>query len=255
MILKMKYKGLFCLLLVVVPIFTFGAGPDYFGNGNRQYAKGQYQQAIASYQHLIDEGYESAALYFNIGNACYKNDDIPSAIWYYEKAHKLAPGDDDINFNIRFANQKTTDRIDEAPEFFLAKWWRSFILMFSLNILSVLNIVLWILAGLALAVYLFTRSVSLKKTSFYSAISLFILGIVTIFMANRQEAYFDNHHQAIVFSGTVIVKSAPGANAKTLFVIHEGTKVDVLDTSNGRLKIRLANGNEGWIGTADVKEI
>ncbi|MES2276699.1 MAG: tetratricopeptide repeat protein [Bacteroidota bacterium] len=249
----MKYKHfLYLLIFLISPLLSF-ANKDLMADA--QYAKGQYKEARVSYQALLNEGYQSAALYFNMGNACYKLDDIPSAILYYEKARHLSPADEDINFNIRFANQKTTDKIDEAPEFFLNKWWHGFILMFSLSTLSILSIVFIFLSSLVLIGYLFTRSVVLKKTSFYISIVLFAIGLVFIFMGNRQSAYFDSHKQAIVFTSTVTVKSSPASAAKTLFVIHEGTKVDVLETISNRIKIKLANGSEGWIGAGDVKEI
>jgi tetratricopeptide (TPR) repeat protein len=253
MILKMKYKHItYLLIFLISPLLSF-ASKDLAADA--QYAKGQYKEARASYQKLLNEGYQSAALYFNMGNACFKSDDIPSAILYYEKARRLEPGDEDINFNIRFANLKTTDKIEEAPEFFVTKWWHGFILMFSLSTLSILSIVFILLSSAVLIAYLFTRSVIFKKISFYSAIVLFVFGLVFIFMGNRQTAYFDSHRQAIIFTSTVTVKSAPANNAKTLFVIHEGTKVNVLEANSNRIKIKLANGSEGWIGVGDVKEI
>ena len=190
-----------------------------------------------------------------MGNASYKNDDIPSAILYYEKAHKLAPGDDDINFNIRFANSKTTDKIDEVPEFFLANWWKSFILSFSTGTLAVLSIILVFIGSAMLGLYFFAHSIAIKKSSFYISVSLFCLGIFAIFIAAMQIAYFNSHRQAIVFSGSATIKSAPADQSASLFVIHDGAKVNILDESSGWMKIRLANGNVGWIKDADVKEI
>jgi tetratricopeptide (TPR) repeat protein len=254
----MKYKHLIYLLMfTLLPIIGFGADnvQSFFEKGNQQYAKGQYNEALKSYQKVLDAGYESAAVYFNMGNANYKNGDIAPALLYYEKAHKLSPGDEDINFNIRLVNLKTTDKIDPTPELFLAQWWRGFILMCSAKALAVWSIVIVLLASGMLILYLFTRSVIIKKTAFFSAIILFFVGLTAMFIGNRQENYFDNHHQAIIFSGSVLVKSAPGDNGKTLFVLHEGTKVDVLENQKSSIKIKLANGNVGWIGVADVKDI
>jgi len=254
----MKYKSIIYLLLcIALPLISFGQADvkALFAKGNQQYAKGQYKDALASYKQVLDAGYKSAPLYFNMGNAYYKTDEIPSAILYYEKARHLAPADEDINFNIRYTNLKTTDKIDEAPEFFLNKWWHAFILCCSLSALSTLSITLILLASLVLIGYLFTSSVVLKKASFFTSLILFFLGLTAIFMGNRQTAYFDSHKQAIIFSGSVTVKSTPAAAAKTLFLLHEGTKVDVLETNAGKIRIKLANGSEGWIGAGDVKEI
>jgi len=257
----MKFNRIKRLLLLaaclVLPMLSFGAGKanELFAKGNALYAKGQYEQALNAYRQVINEGYQSAALYFNMGNASFKNDDLASAILYYEKAHKLAPGDDDINFNIRFANSKTTDKIDEVPEFFLARWWKAFILAFSTGTLAMLSIIFVLIGSAMLVLYFFANSISIKKASFYISVSLLCLGVFAIFVAVMQIDYFNNRRQAIVFSGSATIKSAPADRSASLFVIHDGAKVNILDESNGWMKIRLANGNIGWIKDADVKEI
>jgi tetratricopeptide (TPR) repeat protein len=238
-------------------MFIFGNAQTsaLFIKGNAYYNRAQYKEALKTYQQILDEGYQSAAVYFNMGNASYKSGDIPSALLYYEKAHKLAPGDDDINFNIRFANLKTTDKIDQVPEFFLFNWWKAFILTFSINILAILSIALVLFGSVMLIIYFFTSSVSIKKTSFYTSIILFFAGTFMIFIAGMQISYFKGHRQAIIFSGSVTVKSGPVEQSSSLFVIHDGTKVNVLENSNGWIKIGLVNGNEGWIKQSDAKEI
>ncbi len=257
----MKFNRQIRILLLfaglVFPMLSFGNDDvqALFAKGNAYYAKAQYKEALNTYQQILDDGYQSGAIYFNMGNASYKTDDITSALLYYEKSHKLAPGDEDINFNIRFANLKTTDKIDEAPEFFLANWWKAFILSFSVSTLSTLSILLVLFGSGVLIVYFFTNSVSIKKSSFYASMLLFFLGVLAIFIAGMQISYFDGHRQAIIFSSSVVVKSGPVEKSGGVFVLHDGTKVNILDNSNGWLKIRLGNGNEGWIKATDVKEI
>lgn len=241
----------------VVPLLCFGADNVQlqFATANASYNKGQFKEALAGYQQILNEGYESAALYFNTGNAFYKTGDVNSALLYYGKAHKLSPGDEDINNNIRFVNQKTTDKIDEAPEFFLAKWWHGFILGISANTLGIISVILFLLASGVLVLYFFARSVGLKKASFYISLVFYILGAFAIFIGCMQVNYFNSHHEAIVFSNSVNVRSSPAEKSAALFVIHDGTKVGVLDKNNGWLKIKLANGSEGWIKGQDAKEI
>jgi tetratricopeptide (TPR) repeat protein len=253
----MLKRILYLFIALVLPLLSFGNDQEnaLFAKGNADYAKAQYKEALATYQQILDNGYQSAGVYFNMGNASYKLDDIPSALLYYEKAHKLAPGDDDINFNLRFANLKSTDKVDEVPEFFLSRWWKGFILSFSVSALSVWSIIFILLGSCILIIYFFTGSVSVKKTSFYGSFIFFLIGIATVFIAGSQLSYFNAHRQAIIFSGSVNIKSGPAEQSNTLFVLHDGTKVNVLDNSNGWMKIRLANGNEGWIKETDVKEI
>ncbi len=248
---------IYLLLITGLPLLSLGEDQvsPLFEKGNSEYAKGNYKEAAGSYQKIIDAGYESATVYFNAGNAHYKLGDIPSAILYYEKAHKIVPGDADISFNLRLAGLKITDKIEEAPEFFITKWWHSFILFFSVHTLSVLSILFFTVGFLSLIGYLFAQSLSLKKASFYTGIALIFLGLTFIFIANRQAYYFNAHRQAVIFDNSVVVKSGPGAASKDLFVIHEGTKVGIRENQNGWIKIELANGNIGWISAGAAKEI
>jgi tetratricopeptide (TPR) repeat protein len=254
---KSSFRILALILLTCIPILSFGYGQinTEFSNGNAFYAKGRYKDALGVYEKMTNEGYQSASLYFNMGNAYFKIGDIASAILYYEKAHKLSPADDDINFNLNFAKLRTSDKIEAAPEFFLNRWWKGAILSFPLHELALWSIIFVLTGSALLILYFFSASFSVKRTSFYAAVTLFVIGLLTVFIANRQVSYFDDHMQAIIFKGAVNVKNGPVDRSGTLFVIHNGTKVDILDNDNGWLKIRLANGNEGWIQQGDIKEI
>ncbi|HVW96909.1 MAG TPA: tetratricopeptide repeat protein [Mucilaginibacter sp.] len=253
----MMKRALYILFIIVLPAVCFGKDgmQALFKKGNASYNKGQFKEALATYKNIADAGYESSALYFNMGNACYKTGDIPSALLYYEKAHKLAPGDDDISFNIKFVNLRTTDKIDQAPEFFITKWWRSFILAASSDLLGWISVLLVLAASGILILYFFTSSIAVKKVSFYVALTLFITGAFVIFIAGMQTSYFNDHREGIIFSNSVTVKSGPVEKSGDLFVIHEGTKAAILDASDGWLKIKLANGSEGWVKATDLKEI
>lgn len=259
--LKIKYNrltgGLYLVLMLLLPLFSLGDDKDnsLFEKGNRLYAKAQYQQAVQTYQQVLNDGYSSAAVYFNTGNAYYKLDDMAPAILYYEKARKLAPNDKDINVNIQLANLKISDKIEPQPDFFVARWWHNFILVLPAGTLSAISGLFFLTGFLLLVAYLFLRVLILKKTCFYTGIIVIFIGLVGIFMANRQVAYFNTHHQAIIFSNAVTVKGSPDVNAKPLFVIHEGTKVDINQKNGNWIAIELPNGNSGWITLDNVKEI
>lgn len=257
---KIKYNRLkqhLYVLILFLPLFSLAEDPAnvLFQKGNQLYAKAQYRQSAQIYQQILKEGYQSAAVYFNLGNAYYKSDDLPSAILYYEKAHKLAPNDPDISINIRFANLKIADKIEPQPTFFVTRWWQSFILALPVNTLAVLSTVFILSGFLLLIAYLFANILILKKAFFYAGILAIGFGIISIFMANRQLNYFDEHHQAIIFSSSVVVKSTPDANAKPLFVMHEGTKVAISRQNGNWIEIEISNGNSGWIMLDQVKEI
>ena len=247
----------FLLLFLSVPLFLTAKDlpAKSFVTGNQQYAKGQYAEAVKSYMKLVDSGYQATEVYFNLGNAYYKLDDMSSAILYYEKAYKLSPGDEDIKVNLQFANQKITDKIEAVPEFFLLQWWRGFVMSLSLNAWSFIGVFGILFGFVALSVYLLINVVQLKKTAFYAGLVLLALGLFSLFIASNQNNYFETGNQAIVFNGSVDVKSGPQTNMKTLFVIHEGLKVNIRESENGWIKIELPNGNVGWIESVAVKEI
>lgn len=261
MILKMELnslkRGLYLIAFIVMPLLSFAndEAAALFARGNNLYAKGQYQHALTAYKEVVRKGYQSPEIFFNLGNANFKTGDLPSALLYYEKAHKLSPDDQDIITNIKFVNTRITDKIEEVPEFFITEWWNSVILHFTLNTLAVWSLVFVFLGAALLIVYFFAHALRIKKPSFYAALVFFILGLFTVFLANRQSSYFENNKQAIVFSSTVTVKSEPSEQSKSLFVIHDGTKVNFLDRNNGWIKVKLGNGNEGWMKVSDVKEI
>ncbi len=258
--LKTSYNltryGMCLLLLLSMPLISWSSDfATLYKTANEQYRKTQYQDAVTSYTKILDGGYQSEAVYYNLGNAYFKLGDLPSALLYYEKAHKLAPGDEDINFNIYFANSKTPDKVEPAPAFFVTQWWHSIILFFSISALATLSVLAFIIGSGLLVLYLFTNIVFLKKVSFYIGVLAIISGLSFVFISNRQVHYFNDHHQAIIFSGSVNVRSGPGDQAATLFILHDGTKVNILDNNNGWIKVQLANGSEGWIEQTDIKEI
>ncbi|WP_442587380.1 tetratricopeptide repeat protein [Pedobacter sp. AW31-3R] len=244
-------------LCMGIPGLTFAKSQAdaLFEKGNSFYAKAQYKAALDTYQKILDEGYSSAPVYFNMGNASYKLEDLPSAILYYEKAHKFLPGDADINFNIRFANSKTVDKIEQVPDFFINVWLKSLILRFSAQTLAVFSLLFILLGSGLLIVYFFSALPLLKKSAFFTAVTLFFLGLFCIFMGNRQLSYFEDNQQGIIFASTVTVKSEPGEKARALFVVHEGTKVNILEKKDSWIKVGLANGNEGWMNLNELKEI
>ena len=245
------------LLLLVFPLLSSGndLAADAFAQGNAAYAKGKYKEALQQYNHVLRGGYESAKVFYNMGNVYYKLGEIPSALLYYEKAQRLAPGDADVKVNIRLANQKTADKIEDTTSFFLSRWWNALIIGLSLNVLSVLSVV-FILSGSGfLILYFYSLVPAVKRAGFYSAMVFFMLGLTALFVASSQLSYFKAHRAGIVFGSPVSVKSAPTDNGKSLFILHEGAKVELLEENGIWMKVRLANGNEGWMKGSEYKEI
>lgn len=240
--------------LVFLPLAK-GEVNEVFQAGNEFYKQGIYQKAIEQYTTLIDEGYESFELYFNLGNAHYKAEHIPSALLYYEKAKKLQPGNEDVKFNIRLAGLQTVDKIEPVEKLFLNSLWEKTVNFNSADGWAKKAIVFLFLGVLLLGLYLFTSRLALKKTSFYTGTVLVALSIFTFFLAMSQHHRMSTDTEGIVFTANVTVKSAPDGSSNDLFVIHEGTKVALLQESADWIEISLPNGNSGWIRENDLRKI
>jgi tetratricopeptide (TPR) repeat protein len=231
-----------------------------FANGQQQlvdsaanfYAASQYEKAIAAYQQVIENGYESAELYYNLGNAYYKSNKIPLAITNYERALKLAPGDEDILFNLQLANTHVVDKIEIIPEFFLTSWWNRFIQLFSSNQWALLSISTFVAGLVLLLVFFLSGRVVARKLSFWMAV-LFILASIFSFNFSRKQKWFAlNEPEAIIMTPSIVVKSAPSETGTELFLIHEGLKVKVTDKLGDWREIKLSDGNKGWVKHEDL---
>lgn len=259
----MKLKQMHRLWLILLfawllPFSTFAtdqAAEGIFEKGNKAYEKAKYEEAIKSYQQLIDEGYVSSALYYNLGNSHYRLGELPAAVLYYEKARKLSPGDEDIKLNLQLANSKIKDKFEVIPEFFLAKWWNGLVLMYSQDTWSGIAVAGILMGSILLVIYLFAIDIKIKKSGFYAGIVIILLGLFGLLMAQLQQSYFDTHQEAIVFGGTVHVKAGPADAEKTLVVIHEGTKLGIKSRKGNWASVVLPNGNEGWVSLAELREI
>ena len=226
-----------------------------FEQANEAYRHGDYQKAIGLYQQVIKNGYESPAIYYNLGNAYFKSNDIPSSILFYERARRLAPGDDDIAYNLRLANLRVVDKIEPVPQVIFIRWWNGIEQSFSSDGWAVFVIVcVWAVIAAGLVFFLF-RSFTVKRLSLFAVALCVILVVFGFYSMVHQYQYEQSANSGIVFSPTVSVKSAPDEKSTDLFVIHEGVKVDLLDIVGTWRKIRLADGKIGWLSQEDIKVI
>lgn len=224
-------------------------------NADSAYAREQYQQAIKDYNELLKGGV-SADLYYNLGNAYYRSGNITRAVLNYERASLLSPGDPDIRFNLQLARSKTPDKITPESEMFFVTWYRSLVNLMSVDGWGITA--LWSL-GLSVVlalVYLFASRLWQRKVGFFGSVALVVLFLFSNLFAYQQTKLLKNRKGAIVTALSVTVKSTPSAGGTDLFVIHEGTKVDIEDGSmEGWKKIRLADGREGWLEVSKIEMI
>jgi len=228
---------------------------ELIAGGNKAYSLGQYEAAISLYNKVLEKGFDSPSLYYNLGNAFFKNNQIPSAILSFEKSLKLDPNNADTRYNLAVANSRITDKIEKVPELFYKRWWSSVKNIFALDSLAVLMIILaatgLILAGL----YLAARRTLIRRIAFWSSSSLLILACIITGLALDKSKQIRQKNEGILFTPTVTVKSSPDPSSIDLFVIHEGTKVNIQDSIGSWIEVKIANGSQGWIQSTDIRKI
>ena len=240
------------ILILLFLIFSISVAsaenfePEYT-KANNFYQKGDYLSAIDGYKLIIKSGYESAEIWYNLGNCYYKLNKTADAIISYERAKLLSPNDEDIDFNLKVANLRTVDRFQTIPRIFFVDWYEYWKNMFSSQSWSTLGIIFLWIAVVAFAAYLLVWSVSARKVLFSAGLLSIVIAVICLFFANQKSAEELNRDNAIVYKPSVYVKSSPDEKSTDLFILHEGTKLKVLDSVGGWKKIKLANGNIGWI--------
>ena len=243
------------LLLAMICFGGTSAKAVTKNNADTEYQKGNYQQAIRDYEEILKNG-ESAEIYFNLGNAYYRTDNITKAVLNYERARLLSPGDDDINFNLQFARSKTIDKITPESEMFFVTWYKSLVNFTSVDNWAKTGILCIVMALLLVLLYLFGPQLMLRKIGFFGGLAFFVIFLLSNLFAFQQKQALDNRTGAIIMAPSVNVKKTPAKNSADQFVLHEGTRVDIIDKGMTDWRcIRVGDGREGWIETKAIEEI
>lgn len=243
------------LLLALMAWLPSDAGAITKANADSAYARQQYQQAIKDYEELLHDGV-SAELYYNLGNAYYRTDNITRAVLNYERALLLSPGDGDIRFNLQMARSKTIDKITPESEMFFVTWYHALVNIMSVDGWARTALVSFALAIVLALAYLFSARIWVRKVGFFGGLAFIAVFILGNLFAYQQRQELVNRTGAIIISSAVPVKSTPSKSGTDLFILHEGTKVEITDgTMRGWKEIRVADGKEGWIETSKIEII
>ena len=243
------------MLLLLALLLPLSASAVTKAEADSAYAQGHYQQAVNDYEALLKQGV-SSDLYYNLGNAYYRMDEMPRAVLNYERALLLSPGDRDVRFNLQMARSKTIDKITPESEMFFVTWYHSLVNLTSVDGWARLALVALALAIVLALVYLFASPVWLRKLGFFGALFLLVFFVCSNFFAYAQKQSLTNRSGAIIMAPAATVKSTPAKQGTDLFILHEGTKVDITDGTMRQWKrIRVADGKEGWIETSQMEII
>ncbi len=223
------------------------------------YRKQDYKRSIELYEALVasglEENRESAQLYYNLGNAYFRDHQLGKAILNYERAHLLAPGDSDIRHNLRYANNYTEDRITPASNLFLTNWFNGVRDLYSSNTWARLAVIFFVLFIACVALFLFVRVMAVRKAAFYIGLALLLfVGIANAF-AFSQKRERVRREQAVVMVGAARANASPDENSNLLFELHEGTKVKIKSSDGNWYEIEIANGSVGWTLKKNVEVI
>lgn len=217
-----------------------------FKEGNTAYNKEEFLKADSLYAIIAAKGYYSSELFYNWGNVNYKLGKIPETIYYYEKALKIAPGNEEIIHNLQLANKrisdkntiKTSSRIEDVIYTYIKS---------STNFWAIVSIVTMLLSGALLLLFLLIKNLKLKKMSFYFAITLALIGALTIYIASIQHNKLTSEEYGIVFAPFIELKMEPSENSSPAFILHEGTKVKLLGENENWYEISFDKGQIAWI--------
>lgn len=232
------------LLLLLLPLMALGQTP--FELGNRAYDSADYAAALQHYR----QADPSAAAYYNMGNALYRQGELGQAILCYERALLLAPRDRDTKENLALCYSKTEDHIEPLPQLFIARWWQGVTHCLNPQEWMWATILLLALACVALCFFFLSHDYVWRKSSLIATCAL---GLLLLLAALH--TFLPRAEEAIVTAPMSVVKSSPDSQSTDLFILHEGTKVTLDDQVDSWRKIHIADGQKGWLSTSDLEPI
>lgn len=251
-----KKKSVLLLLLFLLQGLLFAQETnELFVNANKLYQSEKFNEAIELYHDIEKSKNESADLYFNLANAYYKTNKVAPSIYYYEKALQLKPNDKDIKFNLGFAKRMTIDNIEKMPTTIFQKISQKFIQKLSYNNWSYLAVFFIFLFALLFLGYHFSYSSNKKRLLFIMSNLSVLFTIISLAFAFHTFKVASNKSEGIIYARQTSVKNAPMLSGEDNFIIHEGTKVQILESVDNWKKIKIADGQTGWIIASELKEL
>lgn len=240
-------KTIFIFILLCNQIF---ADDNLFNEANKQYSEEKYLAALSIYDSIISNKLESSELYHNLGNCYYKLKDWPHAIWYYKKSLSLNPNNKEAYHNLAITKLKTINQIEEMPQLFYQKWREKILNILPIKSWQIITLIFVWIAVIIQMLNIYTKYNTKYLASIFNIFSLILM--ITTYQA-YQKNY--NKNEAIIFSSSTIVNSAPSNSGSNLFSLHAGNEIEIVDQIDGWVKIQTRDRRNGWIKKADCKTI
>ena len=245
----------FFLLAVISCSMLFGQSGQLFNKGKQDYRDQKFADALNSWNQILEKGEHSTALYFNMGNAHYKLNQVGLSIYYYEKALQLDPTNADVLNNLSYAQNATVDEIEPLPRTLFQRWFDELSGLMSLRGWSLLTLALAFICGLMFVLYYFGTRERQKRLLFGGSLVSFGLTIFALVICFMIEARESKDSPAIIITERAKIQSEPNMGSEESFILHEGTKVQILDQEGDWLRIQIADGKDGWLVDNTVKRL
>jgi len=245
---NVRYIVAFCLVALSLTALP----NDLLLKGEKAYEQREYKKAVQAYEDLVKQGYVSYKLYYNLGNAYYRDRQLGKAIFNYERAKKLNHEDEDVKNNLTLAYSKTIDKIEVKENFFISAVKTNVLSSFTTTAWAWLSIIACALFCIFLYLFIAGRTVVIKRLSFFMAL-VFLTGFfVVYFLGTSARNAKEQNNFAIITAPETKVYSEPTSTATSKFGLHEGTRVRIVELNADWILIKLENGNEGWLRLSDV---
>lgn len=251
----MKRLAIFIYFTFVISLLSAQTPKELWKSANDFYSKSNYTEALKSYLKIEELGYASESLFYNIGNTYFKQKEIGKSILYYERALKLNPSDDDVLNNLALAKEYSLDKIEDIPDFILKTWTEDLNYSLSSDKWASISLVLFAATVLLLLNFRFGRSSRIRKLSFFIGMASLLFGLCSGYFSLNQKHRYNLKNTAIVMKTISTVRSSPDNSGKSLFLLHEGTKVELLEELGQWKRVELADGRQGWIFSVDIEII
>lgn len=248
-------KMMFFVLLSLFSTTAFAQVEELKAEADQAFIADEHQKAAELYEQILAQEYISAEVHYNLGNTYFKLGQIAPSILNYERALKLAPKDEDIQFNLKLANLSVKDKVEEIPQLFFVEWWHQVIVAFSTDGWAWNAVIAIIIALIGFLLFRFSNEEGMRRLTFYAGVIALCWGLFSIYAAQENFDHAVNDKRAVVFASTINAKSAPDKKGKDLFVIHEGLVVTVSDSLNDWVRIKLSNGSVGWVPENSIVNI
>ena len=240
------------ILVFSCPVFAVTEGMSlHYKKGMDSYRNNQYELAIQEFEIILNNNWDSPELYYNLGNAYYRNGNTSGSVWAYESCLRLSPTYTDAEYNLKLANLKVKDRVDLPNPPIYLKWYMGIKEHFTPSVW--INVTLFILLLLSLVVTV-SRILSVVSLNYISGI-FSTLFFISLFFTLHSIWTENSVNQGIIYYSAAEARSEPNTFSAQLFTVHEGLKVSVNQTSENWVEIELMDGKTGWIENHQIRLI